>query len=388
MLEKRSYDPQEIRDEILLSLIDGIGPITTRKLLNQFGTAKNIFTLSPTELKKVNGIGDTLADQIVSAPKQFNTDELIDLCQRNTIQIISENDQRYPQLLREIPDPPPILYAVGNRVPADDISVAIVGTRGYSIYGQRQATTLSHALAAAGITIVSGLALGIDGFAHQAALRANGRTIAVIGSGLLNIYPPHHRELAHKIVQNGVLYSEFPPLTTPVAGNFPRRNRIVSGISLGVLVIESAVRGGSLITARLAMEQNREVFAVPGPIDSENSRGCHQLIKDGAILVDSHADIIDQIQNLHLPKQSHSQTIQTLFSEMDNETEAEQKQLPKGTLNKEQERLYSLIQSIPLSIDDLIEQTGFPAQQVMMIIGSLEMKRLIIRTEGGKILRR
>ncbi|MBO7722573.1 MAG: DNA-processing protein DprA, partial [Thermoguttaceae bacterium] len=243
-------------DEVLLSLVEGVGSLTITRLLECFGTAKDILSAKRELLLTVPGIGDKTADQILSVRSRHDPEKLIERCRQEGIAILTRDDPRYPRSLLEIADPPFILYAMGERLPQDDLAVAVVGTRGCSLYGRRQTETLVRGLTCAGVTIVSGLALGIDGVAHEAALRAGGRTIAVLGSGLLNIYPACHKQLAERIAKQGVLYSEFPPLTTPIAGNFPRRNRIVSGLTLGVLVVETARRGGSLITARLAMEQN------------------------------------------------------------------------------------------------------------------------------------
>ena len=371
-----------LRDEVLLSLVEGLGSLTITRLLERFGTAKDTLAAKREQLLTIPGIGAKTADQILSVRSRHDPDKLIERCQQEGIDILTRDDVRYPRRLLEIDDPPFILYALGQRLPQDDLAIAVVGTRGCSLYGRRQTETLVRGLTCAGVTIVSGLALGIDGIAHEAALRAGGRTIAVLGSGLLNIYPANHLELAKKIANRGVLYSEFPPLTAPIAGNFPRRNRIVSGLTLGVLVVETARRGGSLITARLAMEQNREVFAVPGPIDSESSRGCHQLIKDGAKLVETPGDILDELGPLP------SDVPSTVPSQPSQSQESPARRAAELTLDESQKEILSLITTTPVLIDDIINQSEMSTSQIMMILGALELKRIIVRTEGGKVARR
>lgn len=370
-------------DEVLLSLVEGVGSLTITRLLECFGTAKDILGAKRELLLTVPGIGDKTADQILSVRSRHDPEKLIERCRQEGIAILTRDDPRYPRSLLEIADPPFILYAMGERLPQDDLAVAVVGTRGCSLYGRRQTETLVRGLTCAGVTIVSGLALGIDGVAHEAALRAGGRTIAVLGSGLLNIYPACHKQLAERIAKQGVLYSEFPPLTTPIAGNFPRRNRIVSGLTLGVLVVETARRGGSLITARLAMEQNREVFAVPGPIDSESSRGCHLLIKDGAKLVETPGDILDELGPLPCQPQADVSS-----APEDQTTPSSQRRAAELSLDDSHQKILSLITTTPVLIDDIISQSEMSASKVMMILGALELKRIILRTEGGKVARR
>lgn len=378
MSESREYRPEELFDEILLSMIDGIGPLTTRRLLERFGTASAILAAKQDELRSVSGVGEKISRQIVSAHSLYKPEELIALCEREKIGILGKVDSRYPRRLLEIADAPPILYVKGEPAPEDAMALAVVGTRGMSAYGRRMTTFLAGALARAGVTVVSGLAAGIDAAAHTAALDANGRTVAVLGSGLLEIYPPQHRELAERIVENGAIYSELHPKAAPLAGNFPQRNRIVSGLSLGVLVVESPRKSGSLITARLAMEQNREVFAVPGPIDSENSRGCHQLIKDGAKLVESAFDILDELGPLPLPAPTGAK----------EESLEEIRHAAELTLNEREKSILALIAPESTPLDEIIRQSSLTVPQVIAVISVLEMKRLVVRGEGGKISRR
>lgn len=378
MNTEREYEPEELFDEILLSMVDGVGPLTTRRLLERFGSASAILAASPTELQSVSGVGEKISRQIVSARTLYKPTELIALCKKEKIGILGKNDSRYPRRLLEIADAPPILYVKGQPQPEDAMAVAVVGTRGMSMYGRRVTNQLAGGLARAGVTIVSGLAAGIDGVAHEAALAAGGRTIAVLGSGLLEIYPPQHRPLAQKITEHGAIYSELHPLATPLAGNFPQRNRIVSGLALGVLVVESPRKSGSLITARLAMEQNRDVFAVPGPVDSENSRGCHQLIKDGARLVETASDILDELGPLPLPAPTGA--LEPDLNEIRHASEL--------TLNEREKSILALIETTPIALDEVIRRSELTVSQVIAVISVLEMKRLVVRGDGGKISRR
>ena len=372
---ERQYAPEEILDEILLSMIDGLGPLLTGRLLERFGTAENILAASASDLSEVSGVGPKLSGQICSARTRCRPEEIIALCEKNHISILIPSDRRYPVRLREIHDPPTVLYCLGTLDPQDALAVAVVGTRGNSIYGQRQTSLLAGGLARAGFTIVSGLARGIDSIAHDAALTAGGRTVAVLGSGLLNLFPPENRNLAKCIVEHGAILSEFHPLMEPLAGNFPRRNRIVSGLSLGVLVVESPRRSGSLITARLAMEQNREVFAVPGPVDRENSRGCHQLIRDGATLVESADDMIDAFGPLPLPVPRHDLSPGPVRHPLEM------------SLNAREKAILALVDSEPCSIDDVIAHSEIGAGPTLAVLGVLQMKRLVQRDEGNRVRR-
>ena len=372
---EREYAPSEILDDILLSMIDGIGPLLTGRLLERFGSAAAILDAKRTELESVEKIGTKLSRQIADARKLYDPSEVVELCWKKGITILIRADARYPKRLREIIDPPPVLYVRGTLEPQDALAISVVGTRGISYYGRKQTERLAGELARAGFTVISGLAAGIDGAAHEAALVAGGRTLAVLGSGVLEIFPSQHQKLAERIIGRGALLSEFHPLAAPLRGNFPQRNRIVSGLSLGVLVVESPRRSGSLITARLAMEQNREVFAVPGPIDVENSRGCHQLIRDGAKLVETVEDILEELGPLPLPVPSHEKS------------PGEVRHPVEMTLNEREKQVLALIETTPIAIDLLIERSGLAASQLLAVVSVLEVKRLVRRQEGNRVVR-
>ncbi|MES2182357.1 MAG: DNA-processing protein DprA [Pseudomonadota bacterium] len=285
---------------ISLSNIHGLGSQTFCQLLKAFGSPVNVYAASRQQLKEV--VSEKIAAEIT---KGVDEDALIDvlhwLTQPNN-HLVTLADSHYPKVLLDTADPPPFLYAKGNLALLNQPSIAIVGSRNASVQGEKNAEAFARDLCGYGLCIVSGLALGIDGAAHRGALQANGATIAVVGTGLDIVYPAKHRDLAHQIVERGLIISEFALGTPSKPQNFPKRNRIISGLSLGCLVVEANLQSGSQITARLSAEQGREVFAIPGSIHSPMSKGCHQLIKQGAKLVDSLQDIVEELDlNHHTP---------------------------------------------------------------------------------------
>jgi len=287
--------------------------------------------------------------------------------------VLTEADANYPRLLHEIHDPPGVLFRRGIASPQDELAIAIVGTRHAMRYGLAQAERLAGSLARVGFTVVSGLARGIDAAAHRGALAAGGRTIAVLASGLLNIYPPEHVSLAADIVEGGYLLSEAPPRMIPMSGAFPQRNRIISGLSLGTIIVEAPLRSGALITARHAYEQGREVFAVPGPIDSRMSRGCHALIKDGAKLVESVDDVMAEFGPL-------AERV-----ECDDGTHIDQP--AELLLNEIEQQVLQSIDSQPTSIDAIAATCGLAVHRVLSTISVLEMRRLVRRLSGTQVVR-
>jgi len=278
------------------NLIKGVGPISFKKILSHFNSLEEAWSANLNEFDQV-GLNQSTLEQIKYQRPKINPDWEIERLIKEKIDLITINDKTYPELLKEIYVPPPLLYIRGSLKSSDRISFGVVGTRQLSAYGHRITPLITADLSRAGLTIISGLAKGIDTLAHKAALKANGRTIAVLGSGLdkKNIYPQVNQHLSEIISQRGALLSEFPIGTKPFAQNFPQRNRIVAGLSLGVLVIEASKESGALITARNALEQNRDVFAIPGSIFSRNSLGPNNLIKLGAKLVNQANDILDEL---------------------------------------------------------------------------------------------
>ena len=366
-------------DHVRLACVPGIGPRLRRRLLDRFGSPKEVFAASPADIAAVDGVGRRLAGSIQALAAAPTADDVISLCGKEGVEIIVEGAAGYPPLLSRIDDPPGVLFVRGSFEPRDSLAVAIVGARHATAYGQKVAEQLGGALARAGYTVVSGLARGIDAAAHRGALKAGGRTIAVLGSGVLNVYPPEHDGLAREVIDSGAMMSELPPLAEPMPGTFPQRNRIVSGLSLGVVVVQAAERSGALITARLAGEQGREVFAVPGAIDCRMSRGCHRLIRDGATLVESVDDILEELGPLF-------ETVTVA----DGRSVQRPAELHLGDIERRVLDACDLLAeggSRAVTIDAVVDASGLAASQVLATVGVLEMRRLIRRLPGNQIVR-
>lgn len=294
---------ESARHYLRLSLTPGAGPVLVRRLVTHFGSVQRVLDASVAALQKVNGIGTVTSESIFRARSTEVSDEVsreIERAESSGVRILSVEDAGFPKPLLHIPDPPLVLYVRGSLQPADTIAVGVVGTRRCSHYGREQAVRFGELLGGAGFTVVSGLARGVDSFAHRGALRGGGRTIAVLGNGLSSVYPVEHEPLADDIVQSGAVISDLPMAIRPDPKNFPRRNRIVAGLSLGVLIVEAGQRSGALITARLAAEYNREVFAIPGRIDRpELTSGSNGLIRDsGAKLVTCLEDMLNELSGV------------------------------------------------------------------------------------------
>lgn len=287
--------------------------------------------------------------------------------------LVALDDPRYPDLLRQIPDPPPVLYVHGDPELLGNLQLAIVGSRNPSRGGLENARAFASHLAGAGLTITSGLALGIDAEAHRGALAAGGTTIAVTGTGLDRVYPARHHDLAHAIAEHGALVSEFPPGTPPRPAHFPQRNRIISGLALGTLVVEAARRSGSLVTARHALEQGREVFAIPGSIHNPLARGCHALIRQGAKLVETAEDILEELGAL----------AGAAVPEHATRTSPE----PPASLDPEYQRLLDALGHDPVSIDDLVRRSGLTAESVSSMLLILELQGYVAPEAGGRYAR-
>ena len=274
----------------------GLGNAAFCQLLTKFGSPAAIYNASISQLREI--IDEDTARKVNAGIDIDAIAPTLDWLKKDNAHIVTLADANYPKLLLEISNPPAVLYAIGNLHWLNQPSIAVVGSRNATPQGEKNAEEFSASLCNSGLCVVSGMALGIDGAAHRGALKSNGATIAVVGTGLDIVYPARHRELAHKIAERGLIISEFPLGTPSKAQNFPRRNRLISGLSLGCLVVEANIDSGSLITARLATEQGRDVFAIPGSIHSPVTKGCHQLIKQGAKLVESTQDILEEIKNL------------------------------------------------------------------------------------------
>jgi DNA processing protein len=355
---------------IALSRVKGLGGVGFKKLAAHFVDPERVFSASAEELRQVPGLDKTVVENLVN----FSGWEQIEIEMRRIRQagvaILPFTAANYPARLRAIADPPPFLYVKGEIRAEDDKAVAVVGSRSASDYGRRVARDLCRGLAALGFTVVSGLARGIDGVAHETALSSGGRTIAVLGSGVDRPYPPEHGGLYQRISENGAVVSELPVGTRPMAFNFPSRNRLISGLSLGVVVVEATEKSGSLITAALAAEQGREVFAVPGLVGSSRSRGAHRLIRQGAKLVESVEDIVEEIAP-QLRRRAGDSTQQT------------QRVLPQNVA-EEVKKIFTLLQEGSLQIDEIIEMSGLSSSKASEILLDLELQGYLRQLPGKR----
>ncbi|MFZ5801098.1 MAG: DNA-processing protein DprA [Candidatus Omnitrophota bacterium] len=354
---------------IALNLIESFPAVKLRRLFDHLGSGKKILSALPEELTRVEGITAVLARKIGQIEK-YRVEKELSLLKKHHFKVITINDKDYPQNLRSLPDAPLVLYVKGSFTPEDAQAVAIVGSRRASMYGISCARKFSRELAELGITVVSGMARGVDTASHEGALSVKGRTIAVLGSGLLNIYPPENKKLAEKIAQAGAVISEFPLETAPFAYNFPRRNRIISGISLGVVVAEAAKNSGALITAGCALEQGREVFAVPGKVDSTNSQGVNALIRQGAKLT---ANIEDILEELRLPLNEN-------FKRARQESKA--KAAPHPSLSAAEHSLLQGLSDSPVHLNELLENSSLQLNEVMSLLTQLELRRVVKQLPG------
>ena len=366
---------EDVSDWIALSMIPGVGCVTFRRLVKFFGSPKLALNTSLKDLNTIRGLTPSVCRSIVNHRDGVRIQRELDMIEQHGCKVITIRDKSYPANLKAIYDPPQILYVKGELLPTDSFAISIVGTRTASSYGKMAAEQISNHLAARGVTIVSGMAYGIDTAAHKGALNAGGRTIAVMGNGLDIVYPRESTSLLEKIISSGAAISEFPMGTEPLRNNFPRRNRVVSGLSLGTLVVEAPKRSGSLITADYALEQGRDVFAVPGQIFSEMSSGTHELIKQGAKLVESVEDILDEIS---------SYAVQPLTEE-DIKMEEEKMEIQ---LSGEEKTVWKVISSSPIHIDNISRQAALPSYKVSAALVMLELKGLVQQSAGKMFTRK
>lgn len=362
----------DLRNMIALHLVPGIGPRLTAALLQRFGSAAAVLRASAEQLREVPHIGAKLAGDLRQAMRSVAVDEEMERIARHEVRLLALGTPEYPKSLAEISDSPNLLYLKGTLEERDAKAVAIVGSRQCTAYGRRVAERLSAGLAQKGYTIISGLARGIDGCAHRGALQAGGRTIAVLAGGLSRIYPPEHVELAREVWASGGLLTESAMAMQPMAAMFPARNRLISGLSRAVMVVEAAEQSGALITARHAAEQGRPVFAVPGPIDSVASAGSHRLLRDGAILIRSVDDVLEELEGIKGPKSGSA---------------VEKTPAPPG-LTEVQQRIWNLLADQPRHVDELVRQLGAPVAEVTGALMMLEMKRALRRLPGNMYERR
>jgi DNA processing protein len=350
-----------------LTLVPGIGGSTQRKLLAAFGLPGAVFSASRASLRAQ--IGDKATALLLDTGNEAAVAAAMAWAQKPGQRIVTLADPEYPRALLEIPDPPTLLYVLGRIELLNRTILSIVGSRSPTPQGVLNAEQFARALAEAGLVIASGMALGIDAAAHRGALAAQGDTIAFVGTGIDRVYPARNRDLAHEIGARGVIVSEFPIGTPVIASNFPRRNRLISGIARGVLIVEAAVDSGSLITARLAGEQGREVFAIPGSIHSPQARGCHRLIKEGAKLVETAQDILEELRwSAPAPASPVEKAPEA------DETEADQ-------------QILSLMGYDPCGMDELVSRSGSTADALSARLLHLELEGRVASLPGGRYQR-
>ena len=367
-------EPDALAGWLRLTLIPGIGGVTQRRLLSTFGLPEAVFSAGFGALSAV--CGDKVARLLLDTDNTIAVDEALSWARAPDHHIVTLADPAYPAALLEIPDPPSVLYVVGRIDLLKRPALAIVGSRNPTPQGMLNAEQFAGVLADAGLTITSGMALGIDAAAHRGALASGGDTIAFVGTGADRIYPARNRDLAHEIGAIGAIVSEFPLGTPAAAANFPRRNRLISGIARGVLVVEAAIESGSLITARLAGEQGREVFAIPGSIHSPQAKGCHRLLKEGAKLVETAQDILEELNwaitpaMSSAPAEAASPADPTLVEAADS-----------------QAAVLSLMGFDPCSLDELLGRSGLTADALSVILLHLELEGQLATLPGGRYQR-
>ena len=379
---------------IHLNLIQGVGLKTVQVLRDVFGSAERALQAMPDELRKIDGLSPAICDLLIRKPVLYPIERELELIDEYGCQVLTLYDAAYPSRLKEIDTPPLVLYIRGELIPDDSLSISLVGSRDAKDYGRKVSYQLSYQLAQRGLTVVSGFAKGIDTAAHRGALEAGGRTIAVMGNGLSVIYPAANRNLIEKIEASGALISEFPIAVTPKPRNFPRRNRIISGLTLGTVVVEASNRSGALITARLATEQGREVFAVPGEIFSELSTGTHKLINDGAKLVSTVDDLLSELpqhalSQVQLPEVGSSQEppvekndTKLAATQPPSEVQQPVQSVPPPDLTPDEKTVFEAIEVPSSHIDTIIRTTQLPIGLVSSVLLMLELKGIVQQLPG------
>ena len=365
-----------------LHLADAIGPVLLGRLIKRFETIENVLSASMAELSQVEGIGERRSRAVFQSRDDGEVEREIERVSRTGARIICWEDEDYPPQLRHCDDPPICLYVRGRLQPEDAVALAIVGSRKCTRYGYDQARRFAGLLAGAGFTVVSGLARGIDSYAHEGALCAGGRTVAVLGSGVDVMYPAEHADLADRVIQSGAVISEDPMGSPPMADSFPRRNRIIAGMCLGVIVVEAGKRSGALITARLAGEYNREVFAVPGRVDTPTAAGTNDLIRKGAAkLVASLEDVLDELGEVG----------RVMAGSADEEgagSAPAEDSAVLAALDSNERVILSCLGTEEVSIDRLAIETGLPPAKVTACLTTLQLKGLVVALPGNRFVRR
>ena len=354
---------------IALNMVPGVGPVRLRRLLEVFETPEKVLTAREAQLRMVDGVGAEVASAIAHWEEKVDLSGELARIQEFGARVITQESPEYPRMLREISNPPIVLYIWGELTERDQQAIGVVGSRQTSHYGLECAKKLSYQLAYAGLTVISGLARGIDTAAHQGALAAQGRTIAIIGSGLMDLYPPENQGLAEKITSSGAVISEFPMTFPPSTQTFPYRNRIVAGWGSGILVVEAGLKSGALITATQALEHGRMVYAVPGQIDRPTSAGSNRLIQQGAKLVTGAADILDDLRMLFPEPPKTSTPVST------------------GILSTEEQSILASLDIAETPIDLIVTKSGLPMPKVASTLLALEMKRLVKQLPGQQFVK-
>ena len=367
-------DRKSLYPWLALNGIAGLGKVGFARLIERYGSPEKVFQADLEALESIEGIRKNTALAIVKFRRAEKIDRELDELERQKVGVLTLKDPSYPFLLAKIHDPPPYLYYKGAPSRQDGRSLAVVGSRLASPYGIKITERLTWGLSQKGLTIVSGMARGIDTAAHQGALMAQGRTVAVLGSGLDVVYPQENIKLFERIVEAGAVYSEFPLGTLPERQNFPIRNRIISGMSLGVVIVEATLRSGSLITARLALEQGREVFAVPGNVESFKSSGTHSLIKQGAKLVEHAQDILEELHWEEVPKKV----------EPGLKIERTER---SPSLSPQEKQIWDLLSNEPIHVDQMVRQSGIGISPMLSLLLEMELKGLIKQLPGKYFIR-
>ncbi|HSB52155.1 MAG TPA: DNA-processing protein DprA [Dissulfurispiraceae bacterium] len=379
MAEDGSLQPAgDLRYWVALTTLNDIGPVTAKRLLAAFGSPRRIFEASPAELTAVETIKASRAKNIADFSAWRDVDRTMEDIRRSGAAVLTYTSEGYPASLRQIEDAPLLLYMRGTVEEHDRYAIAIVGSRAMTDYGQIMAERLARDLASRGITVVSGMARGIDTAAHRGALRAGGRSIAVLGSGVDTPYPPENKRLYEQLSGSGCVISEFPPGTPPFKENFPKRNRLISGLSLGVVVVEAAADSGSLITARCALDQGKEVFAVPGNVTSPWSEGTNPLLKNGAKLVQGVDDILEEIAPL---------VKAYLRSSSGTSGQGASDPLDKLEISEEEKAICGILGAEPKHVDAIAREAQMAPSRLLPLLLSLEIRGVVRQIEGKRFYR-
>ncbi|MCP4451743.1 MAG: DNA-protecting protein DprA [Planctomycetes bacterium] len=365
-----------------LTRAQGVGPTLSQRLVEAFGSPDQVLGATAGQLCEVDGVGPGTAQRILYASEQVDIDRELKLADRLGVWFVHRNDPRYPVMLSQIYDPPPVLSVKGALLTQHNLSLAVVGSRRCSAYGQDQASRLSHLLALSGFTIVSGMARGIDTAAHRGALSSQGQTIAVQGCGLARCYPLENKDLCRRITRQGCVLSELPLQAEPLKAHFPARNRIIAGLSMATIVVEAGLRSGAMITARLAMEHDREVMAVPGQIDNPLTQGPHHLLKQGALLVDSADTVVAALGVIGQQLRGHVNATVKAHELQEQALET------RVAMTHTEQSIYDQLSHAPTHADDIIVQTHLPTGKVTADLVNLQLKGLVQALPGNLFIKK